>query len=115
MSEESIRALIDRFNQAWNERDLDGALAMTSADALFESTGPAPDGVEHRGRAAVREAWAPIFENPASHFDVEEIVVMGDRAVQRFRYSWGEGHVRGIDLFAFDNGLITEKRSYVKG
>lgn len=115
MIDSDAHAVIDRFNRAWNERDLEAALAMTAADALFESTGPAPDGVEHRGVEALRTAWAPIFDNPASYFEIEEIVVLGDRVVQRFRYSWGEGHIRGIDLFALKDGLITEKRSYVKG
>jgi hypothetical protein len=45
---------------------------------------------------------------------------MGLRCVMLWRYDWidaaGEkGHVRGVDIFLVKNGLITEKRSYVKG
>ena len=39
----------------------------------------------------------------------------GDRVVQLWRYSWGHGHVRGIDVFRVANGLVAEKLSYVEG
>jgi hypothetical protein len=35
--------------------------------------------------------------------------------VQRWRYSWGSGHVRGVDLLSFRDGKVAEKLSYVKG
>jgi len=35
--------------------------------------------------------------------------------VQRWRYDWDGGHVRGVDLFMVRDGRIAEKRSYVKG
>ena len=38
-----------------------------------------------------------------------------DRVVQTWRYDWGDGHVRGVDLFVVRDGLVAEKRSYVKG
>jgi hypothetical protein len=51
-------------------------------------------------------------------FTEEESVVLGDRAVVRWRYGWeGDhaGHVRGVDLLLFRDGLVAEKLSYVKG
>jgi ketosteroid isomerase-like protein len=110
-----VLALIDRFNRAWNDHDLPEALSMVTDDAVFEATGPFPDGSRHVGRAALGEAWTGIFGDPASHFEFEEIVVLGDRVVQRFRYSWGDGHIRGIDLISLRDGKIAEKLSYVKG
>ena len=115
MDDHEVSALIDRFNAAWNARDLDEALSMVTDDAVFDATGPAPDGSRHVGRAALRAAWEGIFSNPASHFDTEEILVCGDRFVQRFRYTWGDVYVRGIDLIAIRDGRISEKLSYVKG
>jgi hypothetical protein len=35
--------------------------------------------------------------------------------VQRWRYSWDSGHVRGVDLFKVRGEQIAEKLSYVKG
>ena len=108
-------SLIDRFNAAWNDHDLEAALALCTDDCVFESTGPAPDGRRYQGLEQLTEAWGPVFENPASRFDFEEIVAAGDVLVQGWRYDWGAGHVRGIDVIRFRDGLIAEKLSYVKG
>ncbi len=115
MDESAARALLEAFGQAWNDHDLERAMGMTTPDCVFESTGPAPDGRRSAGQEAVRAAWAPIFEDAAAHFEVEELVVQGDRASQRWTYRWADGHVRGIDLFAIRDGLVAEKLSYVKG
>jgi hypothetical protein len=39
----------------------------------------------------------------------------GDRLVQQWRYDWGDGHIRGIDIIAVQGGLVTAKLAYVKG
>ena len=109
-------AVIDAFNAAWNEHDLAAALALCTEDIVFEGTDPAPDGRRFEGREAVAESWRPIFEQREAFFAFEEIVPCGpDRVVQRWRYAWGTGHVRGIDLVTLRDGLIAEKLSYVKG
>lgn len=108
-------AVVAAFGDAWGRHDLDATLALCSEDCLFESTGPAPDGLEHRGHDALRSAWQGIFDDIGSVFDVEDSFAAGDHVVQRWRYSWGDGHVRGVDLFVVRDGLVTEKRAYVKG
>ncbi|HMC41670.1 MAG TPA: nuclear transport factor 2 family protein [Acidimicrobiales bacterium] len=108
-------AIVEAFGEAWNSHDLEAALAMTTEDCVFESTGPAPDGERHVGREAVRAAWEPVFEDPTSHFDVEDRIVAGGTVVQRWRYDWGAGHIRGIDVIVVRDGLIAQKLSYVKG
>ena len=107
--------VVERFNAAWGSHDLDAALALITPDCVFASTGPAPDGRQYVGVEEIRGAWQPIFDNVRSHFDVEEMIVAGDRVTQLWRYSWGDGHVRGIDVFAVRDGLVSEKLSYVKG
>ncbi len=32
----------------------------------------------------------------------------------RWTYTWGDGHVRGVDVFKLKDGLICEKLSYMK-
>ena len=90
-------------------------MAFVSDDCIFDSTGPAPDGSRHVGLAEVRRAWEPIFEDASSRFEAEETFSAGDRVVQRWRYDWDGGHVRGVDLFKVHDGRIAEKLSYVKG
>jgi hypothetical protein len=48
-------------------------------------------------------------------FHAEETFAAEDRVVQRWRYSWVGGHVRGVDVFRVRDGLVSEKLSYVKG
>jgi len=107
--------VVDRFGAAWSAHDLDAALALVTDDCVFDATGPAPDGTPHRGTAAIRQAWAAIFDDQASRFETEESFVAGDRVVQRWRYSWNGGHVRGVDLFRVRDDKVAEKLSYVKG
>jgi ketosteroid isomerase-like protein len=107
--------VINAFGDAWARHDLDAAVAMLTDDCVFEATGPAPDGVRHVGKDAVRAAWQPIFDDASSRFDPEETFAADDRVVQLWRYSWGDGDVRGVDVFRVRDGLVAEKISYVKG
>jgi len=109
-------AAVARFSEAFDRHDVDGAMAAMSADCRFESTGPAPDGEVVIGAAAVRQVWERLFgDNPTATFTTEEQFAAGDRCVVRWRYNWGSGHVRGIDIFRVRDGLVTEKLCYVKG
>jgi ketosteroid isomerase-like protein len=112
---ESAAVIVGRFNAAWNDHDLATALALTSEDCEFESTSPAPDGQRCTGRAAIGAAWKPIFDDPASRFTIEDSFSAGPRVVQRWRYDWAGGHVRGIDVLTVANGKVTQKLAYVKG
>ena len=107
--------VVEAFGAAWADHDLDTALAMVTEDCVFDGTGPAPDGTRCVGRDAIRAAWQPIFDDTASRFEEEEIFAAGDRVVQRWRYSWNGGHIRGVDVFRVEGGAVAEKLSYVKG
>ena len=115
MGEDEAMALIDAFNAAWNGHDLTAALDLCSDDIVFETTFPAPDGRRVSGRAAVGAEWDAVFAETQARFTFEEIFVAGDRVVQRWRYDWGTGHVRGVDVMRLRGGRIAEKLSYVKG
>jgi ketosteroid isomerase-like protein len=107
---------IARFSTAFDRHDVDGVMAAMTEDCLFENTGPAPDGERYEGAAAVRDFWARFFqENPGAKFEAEEQFVAGDRCVVRWRYNWGGGHVRGVDVFRVRDGRVAEKLCYVKG
>lgn len=111
----SITDVVDRFNEAWNAHDLEAALALCTDDVVFDSTDPAPDGVRHEGKDAVRKAWEPVFATAGAHFTTEDSFVADDRLVQRWRFDWDGGHIRGIDVIRVRDGLVSEKLAYVKG
>jgi ketosteroid isomerase-like protein len=108
-------AVVEQFGAAWVAHELDTALSMLADDCVFDSTGPSPDGTRYVGREEIRTAWKPIFDDDSSRFEVEQTIDMGDSVVSLWRYSWTNGHVRGIDVFRVRDGLISEKLSYVKG
>jgi hypothetical protein len=108
-------AVVDAFGEAWGAHDLDATMALITHDCVFESTGPAPDGVRHVGPDSIRVAWREIFADTDSRFETEETIVAEDRVVQRWCYSWDGGHVRGVDVFRVRDGKVAEKLSYVKG
>jgi ketosteroid isomerase-like protein len=112
---DDTRAVIERFHEAFNRRDIDEVGQLITEDCVFEDTGP-PDGTRHVGRAAVLDAWREVFAGaPGARFDAEEIITAGDRAVVRWRYQWADGHVRGIDLLRVRDGRVAESLAYVKG
>jgi ketosteroid isomerase-like protein len=109
MTEPLVRdapAAVAAFGEAFDRRDVDAIMAAMTPDCVFVDTAP-PDGRRHVGAAAVRA--------PDASFTVEESIVSGDRVVQLWRYDFGGGHVRGIDVFTVRDGLVAEKQSYVKG
>ena len=113
--EAGIRTVIE-FNDAFNRHDVAGMMQFMSDDCIFENTDPAPDGTTYSGKEAVTQFWQDFFrESPNAHIEIEEIFGLGFHCVMRWKYTWGDGHVRGVDVFKLKDGLICEKLSYVKG
>jgi len=118
--ERATRLAVERFNDAFNRHDADALSALLTEDTVFEDTSPAPDGRRIEGKAAVTEFWRSWFaRNADAHFDAEEIIVSGDRAVVLWVYRkmrnsqpW---HLRGLDVFTVRDGKVAAKLAYVKG
>lgn len=112
----STEATINAFNEAFGRHDVDAVMALMTDDCIFENTLPTPNGERHVGQRDVRKFWEKFFtESPKASFETEEMVVAGDRAAVRWHFDWGDGHIRGIDLFKVRDGKVAEKLSYVKG
>jgi ketosteroid isomerase-like protein len=78
-----IAEILRRFVEGFNTNSLDEVMTFFAEDAVYEPG----DGRTHRGRAAIREAFRPQFENA---------------------FGW-----YGTDTFHFDErGRITGKFSY---
>lgn len=111
----SALVVVEAFQEAFGDHDVDRIMGLMTEDCVFESTDP-PDGRRYEGRPAVRTCWETLFRaSQQAAFETEEAIVAGPRVVVRWRYSWGDGHVRGIDLFRVRDDRVAEKLSYVKG
>jgi nuclear transport factor 2 (NTF2) superfamily protein len=121
LSAEETVAIVTRFNDALNGRNITTMMQLMTSDCLFENTYPPPDGTRFRGQTAVRAFWEAFFDNSQrAHFDIEEIFACQNHCVMRWAYHWVDqndqsGHIRGVDVYTLDNGLVSEKLSYVKG
>lgn len=104
------------FNDVFNSHDIDAVMSLMTDDCIFENTFPAPDGKRYEGATAVRvELGKFLASSPHARFDEEELIACDDRCVVRWRYTWGDGHVRGVDVMRVRDGKVSEKLSYVKG
>ena len=117
---QTTRAVIDRFNEAFNQHDADALTLLLTDDTVFEDTSPAPDGRRIEGKAAVVGFWREWFaRNPDAMFEAEDVIVSGDRAVVRWVYrklrSGQPWHLRGVDVFTVRDGKVAAKLAYVKG
>jgi uncharacterized protein (TIGR03086 family) len=113
-------ACLTRFMVALGRGDVDAMLALVTDDVVFETTTP-PDGERFTGKDAVREQFVTMFANTVDPvFKDEATFHTGDRAAGQWTYSWtnpdgSAGHVRGVDVVRFRDGLICESAAYVKG
>jgi ketosteroid isomerase-like protein len=117
---QTTRAVVDRFNEAFNRHDADALAPLLTDDTVFEDTSPAPDGRRIEGRTAVIAFWREWFaRNADAVFDAEEIIVSADRAVVRWVYRKQRNgqpwHIRGVDVFTVRDGRVAAKLAYVKG
>jgi quercetin dioxygenase-like cupin family protein len=115
------KAVMERLMAALNNRDLDALMACMSADCTFRSAaGPEAEGTVHRGQAAVRAAYAAIFEAfPEAAWTEAAHVVAGETGLSTWRFigtarDGAAVDVRGCDVFAFEGDLIAVKDSYRK-
>jgi len=88
--------VIDRFNQAFQERDATLLEDIIAPDCVMESIQPAPDG---------------------TRFEVEDVHTGDEWALIRWRYVWGPGpdhSVRGVNVMRVVDGKIVEAAGYSK-
>jgi ketosteroid isomerase-like protein len=112
---DETRDAIGRFHDALNSHDIDALAQLVHEECVFETTDP-PDGTRHVGRDAVLRACQAFFDqSPHARFEMEEILTADDRALVRWRYDWGDGHVRGVDVMRVRGGKVVETFAYVKG
>jgi haloalkane dehalogenase len=110
--------VIRRFNEAFQRHDPSGLADLVADDCVIENTHPAPNGARHVGRDACLELWQGIATAPEVRFDLENVIVVDDRAIILWRLRRGDGDhdsVRGVNLMRVRDGRIVEGLGYVKG
>ena len=107
--------IMDRFNQAFLRHEPEILEDLIAPDCVMESIQPAPDGTRYEGYEACLAFWQAIAADRIAYFEVEDTVAMGDRAVIRWRFNFGDGgSVRGVNLMRVREGRIVEALGYAK-
>jgi len=110
--------VIRRFHEAIDRHDPEGAEELVADECILENTNPAPNGSRHVGKVACLAIWQRLARSTGTEFEREEVFVVGDRAVIRWRYRWGKADgrsIRGINLMRVHGGRIVKVMDYVKG
>ncbi len=118
--ESGIRTVL-AFNEAFNHHDVAGMMQLVRDDCTFEHHAPAPDGAAFTGKEAIVAFWQAFFvKSPQIQRKIEDAWGFGRRCVLHWRYAQEDAsdqpsHIRGVDVFRVQDGLIHEILSYVKG
>ena len=122
LNREETIALLSRWNDAWNEHDLDRVMELLHDDVEFENW----TGGRVAGKEALRKAWAPWFANHGGfRFTTEDLFVdeKAGKVLFRWALDWPSGEKgregqperrRGVDVMRFRDGRIVEKYTYSK-
>ena len=115
MARADVEALIDRYNRAWNEQELDEIAALHAPDVVFHNH---TAGERIEGARDVRAHIAGIFERwPDLRFRGRRLYVADDFAVSEWTATATHPDGRllewdGVDVFPLRDGLIARKDVY---
>jgi steroid delta-isomerase-like uncharacterized protein len=127
--QDSPRALeeaIERYNQGWNDHDLDAIMALHAPDMVFENhtAGESAQGEAVRDHiGAIFESWPDIQFEGRRTYVREGLVVQEWTATATHANTMRRGDLvaeptgrriewKGLDVIPFENGLIKRKTVY---
>jgi steroid delta-isomerase-like uncharacterized protein len=122
----SLEDTIARYNEAWNDHDLDAIMSMHAPDMVFENhtAGESAQGDEVRAHiSAIFDSWPDI------HFETRRLYVRDGVVTQEWTASATHSHEmrrgelvaaptgnrvewRGVDVIPFEGGLVQRKDVY---
>jgi ketosteroid isomerase-like protein len=114
----TTKEVVRKFHDAFDRHNPKAMEDLVADDCVIENTNPAPDGARLVGKTACLANWQGLASSTKSRFTREEVFVVGERVVIRWRYCWGEGDtqsIRGLNLMRVCGGRIVEAMGYVKG
>jgi steroid delta-isomerase-like uncharacterized protein len=121
-----LERTIERYNQAWNDHDLDAIMSMHAPNMVFENhtAGESAQGEEARGHiGSIFETWPDI------HFETRRLYVRDGVVAQEWTASATHSNTmrrgdlvaeptgdrvewRGVDVIPFEDGLVKRKDVY---
>jgi steroid delta-isomerase-like uncharacterized protein len=109
-----LGAFIDRYDQAWNDQDVDAIISMHAPDMVFENH---TRGVRVEGEAVRPLLESTLAEQPDLRFRGRRRYVGDDFVVSEWTATATGADGRtiewdGIDVFPFRDGLIARKDVY---
>jgi len=125
-----LQEFIDRYNQAWNEHDVDAILEMHTDDSVFENH---TTGDVNVGRDAIANALRGIFTVfPDLRFETRRAYIRDDLVVQEWTArgthlgkmnrsglevepTGKQVEYRGMDVIPIKDGLVARKDVYSDG
>jgi steroid delta-isomerase-like uncharacterized protein len=125
-SPEALAETIERYNDAWNEHDLDAIMAMHAPDMVFDNhtAGESAEGEEARGHiGSIFETWPDIAFTTRRLYVREGLVVQEWTASATHANTMRRGDLvaeptgkrvewDGLDVIPFEDGLVKRKDVY---
>lgn len=108
---------IERFNDAFRERDKEALAALVHEDCVMVSAQPAPDGTAFVGKESCVTFWAELLDDESATFEVHHVFTSGDWAAVRWRYRYGPTDaesVLGVNITRVSDGRVIEQLGYTK-
>lgn len=105
--------VIDQFHSAFLESEPSELEQIIAEDCVMEGVGPAPEGNRWTGYAQCLAGWQAMASDPTMRFEHEQVDLLGDRAIIRWRLKGGE-EFRGVTLMRVRDGKIVEALGYGK-
>jgi steroid delta-isomerase-like uncharacterized protein len=125
-SAQRLEEAIGRYNEAWNDHDLDAIMSMHAPDMVFENhtAGESAQGEavrEHIG--SIFQTWPDIRFETRRVYAREGVVTQEWTATATHSNTMRRGNLvaeptgktvewRGVDVIPFEEGLITRKDVY---
>jgi steroid delta-isomerase-like uncharacterized protein len=125
-AEHRLRAVIDRYNAAWNDHDVDAIVALHAPDMVFENhtAGERREGPEVRDHiAGIFAAWPDIAFATRRLYVRDDLVVQEWTATATHTHELRRGDLvappsgrrvewKGMDVIPFEGGLVKRKDVY---
>ena len=127
---QDLREFIDRYNQAWNDHDVDAIIGMHTSDSVFENH---TTGDLNVGRDAIGNAIRGIFTVfPDLRFETRRAYIRDNLVVQEWTArgthlgkmnraglavepTGKRVEYRGMDVIPIEDGLVARKDVYSDG